>query len=356
MFDEIKSWIRKDKYNIVLSILCALISIVPAFWGSNFLAKYCICNKTDVTSSQIVMIGVFLLVCIGMGFLIFKYRPTAMDDIRDKEALMDYIEEECGIKQTQNNNSEMAYEVVRGSVKQFFMAWQIIWFLWIIYFGVEIFRITNYPISVSSISQNKTLLAIQELKYLLDFITSTALFSVYFILNNITVNINNRADKNNHELLYSISACIFLFAILVVLQMMYLPQAIPNVINKYDIYTRLILGFFGTMSFVLVLGKLNSSYLSIPRLLMFWLYVYAIFQILFCMGGIELNDEGMLADVLKSLVRCSPWFYVIGKTALLMTLSWVLYRKRLIFYIIHESLAITDNPRRLNKFNRYMSD
>lgn len=370
MYNEIKTWLKKDKYNIFLTVLCTLLSLVPSLLSFNINNQGD--NSNDSNVKPIIMMGAnLILVLVGMWMLAYKYRPTALDDIRDKQTLKDYIEEVCGIKQTLKNDSESAYNVVKGTVRQFFTAWQIIWLLWIIYYMIELFL--NLGIVIGPAVQS-----IEVIKYFIDFITSAALFSVYFILNNATVNISDRTQKNEYSIFNSIATCVIILGVLIVLQVLYLSDSSEIhrdslVINLnslelnlkssvlysapseiYNDYTKLILGFFSTISFVLVLGKLNSSYLKVPRVLMFMLYIYAIYQIFISLESTHNNQR--LNDALRNIRVLEPWVFIFGKTALLMTLSWILYKKRLIFYIIHESLSITENEGRLNKFNRYISE
>lgn len=50
-----------------------------------------------------------------------------------------------------------------------------------------------------------------------------------------------------------------------------------------------------------------------------------------------------------------PLIPTVGKGVLLLTLSWVLDEKRLIFYIVHKSLSITQMKGQLKDFNRYLN-
>lgn len=349
MFKEIGVWYKSDKYNIFLTILCMIVSLAPSWWRY---VEDIISWNASFENGALVMIGVFILVLSGMVQLIRIFFSSVIDDARDKQPLQDYIEEVCRIKQTQNQNSESAYRVVKGTVRQFFIAWQIIWILWILYYGIEVILC----VSTDDFRDN-TKYAFQVSEYFLDFVTSVALFSVYYILNNATVDISKRTSTSLFTILAPIACGIILFGVLVILQIIYLSHITimgDAEAIECDAWTKLILGFFGTISFVLVLGKLNSSYLKVPRGLMFVLYIYAISQLFSSFGDVGDNKEAKKALEIITIVK--PWISLFGKAALLMALSWILYKKRLIFYIIHESLSITDNSRRLNKFNRYMSD
>ena len=373
MFGELIDWIKKDKFNIGLTILCAIVSAsIP-----DILSQYhfsgvgtdssCLCVDKILTQFYGAM-GKLLLVCLGLGYFAWRYRPVTLNDIKDKQSLEDYIEEECGIKQTNKTSEERAYHVVKQSTQQFFTAWLIIWILWIIFYGVdvmfylyELFR-QRQPdhLCLLCLSQQSGIPtwkdtafppALIELKYILDFVTSAALFSVYFILNNVTVDISDRSNDNSTSIFEVIVSCVILFGVLSILQILYLSYDA----RSYDIYTKILLGFFSTISFVLLLGKLNSNYLNIPRLLMGVLYIYAISQMFANLTDLRISNE-VYRPVYDMLKGITPWIFAVGKAALLMAFSWILYKKRLIFYIIHMSLSITQNKAKQNKFIRYMTN
>ena len=352
MFEEFKLWARKDWLNISLALLCAVISVLPAvipffreshsngkseLYDINFWFAFCQC----------------VVVVIGLIVVSFRYRPLALLEISDRFSLQDYIEEECHIKQTQKNDSLTAYRVVRVIVKQFYAAWIFIWVIWLFYYGVEM-----YFWSEDSFAKNKFFVAnISSIKFILDFLSSSALFGVYIILNNITVEISNRCEDHYSNIYWSAIGLGILFIIGVVFQITYLSNlSDPNYI-RYELFISILLSAFGCISFVLVLGKLNSNYLNVPRIFMFPLYIYAVAQAysFFYGGTVKCTKETMYQPIIDVIGNIYPWVMSFGKVILLITLSWILHKKRLIFYIVHRSLSMTKVKEQLNEFNRYMS-
>ena len=124
----------------------------------------------------------------------------------------------------------------------------------------------------------------------------------------------------------------------------------------YQQYINLLLSAFGAFSFVLVLGTLNSNYLNIPPVFIILLYIYAIAQAFSFLYTEEKSTKyGLYNPLVDWINYILPWVITIGKIVLLMTLSWVLDKKRLIFYIVHRSLYITQMKGQLKEFNRYLN-
>lgn len=117
-----------------------------------------------------------------------------------------------------------------------------------------------------------------------------------------------------------------------------------------------ILSAFGCISFVLVLGKLNSNFLSVPRVFMLILYVYAVAQAysLFYQRIPQPKPDSEFQPIIEVMKYIYPWVIFLGKITLLITLSWILNKKRLIFYIVNKSLSMTLVKEQLKEFNRYM--
>lgn len=180
------------------------------------------------------------------------------------------------------------------------------------------------------------------------------MFCVYLILNDVTVDISNRCGEHYPNLYWSTVGIGFLFIVCLAFYITYLSNPLCSV---FQLYVKVILSAFGCISFVLVLGKLNSIYLNIPRLFMFPLYIYAVAQaysFFFFNGKIEEYEKTPYYSLINVIHVIYPWILSIGKVILLITLSWILYKQRLIYYIVHRSLSMTRIRGQLMEFNRYM--
>lgn len=347
MKDELKFWFYNDQKNILLTLITAVISVIPGCIRL-FIDSF---GKPEFNYGLWFSLGQFLVSLVGLSLVALRYRPQALDNVADRLNLQDYIEECCNIKQTKIRDSASAYRVVRKTVNQFYLAWILVWLVWSIQYGLDIYL---YAMDRSCISEY-----FNNLKYLLDFLSSSFMFAVYFILNDITVDISNRAETGYSNLYYAVVSCIFIFFIGLIFLMTHSANSYDSSFDKYELYTRILLSFFGTISFVFVLGKLNSNFLAVPRLLMILLYIYAISQ---SFAIFYSNDvcphkfhHGSYMPIVEVVRLFMPWIISLGKIALLILLSWILYKRRLIFYIIHKSVLMTETPRMTREFNRYMN-
>lgn len=350
MSEEFKSWLRKEKLNISLAIFCALI---PCFQDAiaSIISIFQIDNNDGEVQNVVLSFSQFFIAAIGLLVVSFRYRPTAIEEVSKRYALQDYIEDVCRIKQNKNNDSGNAYKVVKSIVRQFYNSWIIIWVIWLLYFGAEIwFGLVSTP-SNSNQWLAKNIFGVLSL---LDFLSSSALFGMYIILNHITVDIARRTEKHYSDVYWAVIALVFLFFIGMVLYLLYLFGP-PNK-DVYGLYIRVLLSVFGALSFVLVLGRLNNNYLNVPSAFIMILYVYAIAQ---AYSYLYIGHENIIipkyAFITRGIDYIFPLILTSGKVVLLMTLSWVLDEKRLIFYIVHKSLSITQMKGQLKEFNRYLN-
>lgn len=361
MFKEIGSWFRKDWLNISLALLCAFIPILPdIFTGMQDEMCYIGNNSTNSQNKNeyFFAISQFVISLLGLIIVSFRYKPTAILDISDASPLQDYIENVCHIKQTCDNNSSNAYNVVRSIVKQFYNAWIIIWAIWLLYFGIKIFYYSQIE-QIEDCYFFKT--NIFGLCALLDFFSSSALFSIYIILNHVTVDIVRRTEKHYSDVYWAFIVLASLLIIIFIFQFFQVSKVYDCGIKDcgidcgkdYGIFIAVLLSSFGAISFVLVLGKLNSNYLNIPPIFMLLLYVYAVAQS-YSFLYLECDKSGKFVHLIRLIDKVLPWIMTIGKIILLITLSWILDKKRLIFYIVHRSLSITTINGELKTFNRYL--
>lgn len=353
MFEDLKKWFFSDIYGILLTLLCAVISILPSIVK----LVYCLFGYEGIGQGRNYDEGIWLaysqvlISIIGWGIIVFIYKPEALDEVSDKRSVVDYMEEKCQIKQTAVYDSDVAYNVVRSTIKQFYGAWFAIWLIWILYYGLGI------VLSNEEISKNGNMMRyLSQIEYFLDFCSSTAMYCAYIILNDITVDISSRDDKEGRHyscLFRTITLCVIILFACILLQTLYLLE--PGTYGNFNIYTRFILSFFGTISFVMVLGKLNSYHLNIPSWLIMPLYVYAVSQA-FSMFVLPVSEKEfiLMNDLANAMSSCLLWIAFLGKVVLLIVLSWVLYRKRLIFYIVQSSISITSRKANIQEFNRYM--
>lgn len=233
MHDEFKAWLRNDWLNIALTIFCAIIPLIPEiFW---YVQGETQSSETSIKGGLenkffYISLCQFLIALIGLFIVSLRYKPTAILDVSNQRSLQDYIEDVCNIKQTDKNDSNTAYNVVKSIVRQFYNAWIIIWVIWLAYFGVDM--ICH---SLPEIRCNKLLrMNLFGILSLFDFLGSSALLGVYIILNHVTVDIARRTDKHYSYVYWSAIIVSLLFVLGTVL---YVIEFIFHFTRTYSIST-----------------------------------------------------------------------------------------------------------------------
>lgn len=122
-----------------------------------------------------------------------------------------------------------------------------------------------------------------------------------------------------------------------------------------------ILSVYSALSFVLMLGKLNSFYLHIPRGLFYGLYCYAVAQMLHflildyeTMRHLEIHIVQVFPNLMNHLNLIFLYITLIGKMLLALTLSWMIFEARFICYIAQTSLEITEAEYTKHTFRTYL--
>lgn len=358
MLEELVEWLRKDKFTIALTIICAFaplyLDIPKKILGESPNVPQQKCQegksrKDFYEKEKEMALWESVLIIGALGVVIFNYHPSSINSKMDENSLKQYIEDHCDLRQSFNNTSESACTVVRKTVKQFYHWWIALWWVWLIcYMGIFIIMR-----GIPSIYNDFSLLRnLGIFKSLCDFATSTIMFALYFILNNVTVNEITRNIGALKMKYLGITVFIFLLTIFVLLQMAYLTKSDET---DFAYYTQILLGTFSAMTMVLLLGNFNSNYLQVPRVFMYILYIYAISQA-FTIFGMYPDEEtfGELYHTAKKISFSLPWISFFGKATLLITMSWILHDRRFIFYIIHKSQTITRTRTMLRSFNHYM--
>lgn len=221
---------------------------------------------------------------------------------------------------------------------------------WMLYYMVEVF----YWSPLMDRGNCVHVAVVSGILDLFDFLGSASMMALYIVLNDYTVDRRARARSFNSAMFTTGIVGVSIFVICLLFYTKYLSNPQENIL--YALYCRLILSSFGCISFVLILGKFNSHYLQIPRLLIMPLYIYAVVQAFsFLVGDLSSTENTILFEPLTGIANhVIPWITLIGKIVLLITLSWMLNNMRIIFFIVRRSMSMTEVKEQLIEFNRYM--
>lgn len=335
--ENLKLWWHNEKFNIILTLFAGIFPLVIG-WCIQY--EDLIHENKDHLLFEIgplmnyILQSIFILITL---FVLIKNRAKTQKELSESEGqIKQYIAKNCNIKMFNDKTLNETYEVVDGTIKQFYGAWLVVWLLWLIYY------IGNFILELSKASESQIIFS-----RIFDFLSSSVIFVVYFILNNVTVN-RQRRLKSDNGFWYSTLAWVCIFTLWLVGVCIEATSPTYSTIYKNSEYlVSLLLSIFSAVSFVLVLGKINSNYLQIPRVFMFGLYVYAIIQ-----AYVPFQNYPELGFASKILQLAIPYVTLTGKIFVMLTLCWIVNQKRFIFFVIHKSVSIEETPVLLNELNK----
>ena len=340
--NDVWTWVRKEKYNISLTIGAAVAP--PIFSWAWKTLPILLFKGTEATNKDCFLHNeryFYLFQCIfilaAIYILIHNLRRTNRELVLGKEHIIRYINKNCNRKLKNSNRGKESYELVKTSVHQFYYAWIAVWMLWLAYYlGWFILYDKDPSGNASGIIFGKVF----------DFLSTTAMLFIYIVLTHITVNIEKRRNEDNSTYWFGF---LFWLLIFILVCTLLIKDCTPELYESKGelcfwihaqtngFLSSLILSIFSTVTFVLVLGKLNSHYMHIPPFFMFMMYLYAIVQ-----AYTPFNNQDIIPD--KGFISTFNTIFLIatliGKVFVMLSLCWIVYKKRLIFFIIHRSDAI----------------
>lgn len=345
-------WCKEAKYNIMLTLFPAFLPfiidiIIRIINGDG--NSHALLSPAEITFVYLLQAFFILITLLALT----NNRKRTYKDLSQKGHIMDYLRRECQIRDESEQSLTAAYNIVKKTTNQFYNAWLAIWLIWLIYYlGNFIFEGMYYYIFEKTYNTDGLLYyKIRDLfNNNFDFISSTILYAIYLILNDVTVSRDKQHDQFTGVRI-GIIILVILFAIFTAVSLFNLVFLNKTNYDILQICISAFLGFFATFSFVLTLGKLNSNYLQIPRPFLYVLYSYAIIQ------AYEPFIKCIENDGIRNLINIGfVYFTLLGKVALMLSLTWIVYNGRFIFFVIHKSQALTETPRMLNKFTKYIHE
>lgn len=282
-----------------------------------------------------------------------KVRSDAAQEMRIKR----YLRIHCELRDEGEDALQIAYTVVTGTVRQFFLAWSAIWVLWLAYYSGEVIELMfshQWSVAVCNTCLSRNMMFY---KNTLNFFSSAVLFVIYLVLSEATVMRKER--RHTQPLFFHGLLLVMVLALLFFVPSMIAQCGTTDTYRQIVMILSILLSVFAAVTFTLILGKLNSTYLQIPRWMISGLYLYAIIQAYAPLSTMcelysaRINSQPL--HILRLISDTLPWITLFGKMLLMLMLIWISDRKRLVFYIIHQSLSLQDTPLMLRRFQQYLS-
>lgn len=321
-------WFLNERYQISVTIIAA---ILPTFVTSIY---HDVPNGTSLVMLFKNHNSLFqaIFIAFTLFVLIFNMNRTKKMLKDGKNLIESYIERNTNRGNKRCDEKNFSFIVVSNIVTQFYIMWIVVWILWFAYyFG-------TFLLTLGGKNIENHIIVFQQI---FDFLSSIALFIIYIILTKVTTKRKERAD-GDESLWYCVLFLVLISIIWLVLMFNMCSDSSYKNSLSYQ-YCSLLVSAFSAISFVLVLGKLNSNYLQIPGLFLCTMYIYAIVQ-----AYIPFQDLGIGGDIIE---RLTPFATFIGKVFVMLTLCWMVDKKRLIFFIIHKIATIDEAPSMLDELD-----
>lgn len=425
-YKDFGSWLYIHRYRIILSMVIPLIPfLLESDWAIlkpdkniNSISIW-IYEQIYYNINQVVTV-VFIIIT----FIILAKSTRLLSKDNKKEMILhQYAREKFGAdsKLVQNKATDL-YNRIRIGIEQFYFSWLAVWVVWLLLYTLKfIFATYIFNMFRGKICDDLSEHSIFRLSCLfensLNLLNSFILLFIYLVITTSTVRVGSLTDDGRKTM--HAGVCIFLLVGMgcFFTDAFSLSKDInPESYQLIQHVLRLIIGIFGCISLMAVLGRLNTNFLNIPQWMMFTLYLYAAVQMFYPFsydsyyksplyrekGNTERNIEAhstvfenFNADNIyfinnktkdskatniapsiqkremppmafsqkekqhdqdiftKAITRFLYFYALIGKGCLCLVLCWVNQKNRFLFFLIHKANTLSDSEVMLQRFNQY---
>ena len=116
--------------------------------------------------------------------------------------LFSYIREKCNLRDQSKESVDSFIAVIRKIMKQFYYTWIALWAILFVYYSGSLFVTIFNDINFANIDRELAKQIINGYNNIFNYLSSTAMFLIFIILNSVTVMINER--KKGLGLIYSV--------------------------------------------------------------------------------------------------------------------------------------------------------
>lgn len=359
---EESNWLYTEQVNIFIT------AIIPAIISFAGVVVTYFTNRGDGLSHAMELMqdpsfinGMQLIVIICTLIVIYRIRRSMLVTKEKEQRLFVYIREQCNLRDQSTRNVKKTSNVVKKTMSQFYTLWISLWVVFFFYYSGSLgFSLLD---NVHFCFQDEVSQEILKNVFsnTFNFLSSTVMLGLFLVLNSVTVSTSERKTGRFGKM--SIAFIIALFGCAILIPSYYSISLRELSYFKLQLIISLILGIYSALSFVLFLGKLNTN-LQIPRFMFYWLYIYALVQMLeflltprYGASSILSGCCGFVSEIAKYLEIVDVVFlYVtfIGKIFLSLTILWIVYDTKFMNFVLRQSLAITELPYRMSIFRKYM--
>ncbi len=322
------TWLSRERYTIILTIVCSLLSIVGSIASYIDKAWPIIKELPEISNILFILFSLFALSDIGIRI---------RGDEGQKSYLFKYAKDSFGA------NSELCrygednlFNRMNICINRFYFSWIAVWLMWLaMYISKFIFGLV-----AESIPNNLADIVCRNYYFannLLDLLVSLVFVFIYMSLSYSNVNMKS-PDTSRRSI--HIGTVVLFFVAVVLLLTDYYSMKLPDNDSYFYLqyWLQTIISLIATISFMMVLGKLNSGYLNVPQWLFISLYLYAATQMLY---PILDNEHAVTIKLLDGNIKyfqhITNAIAFFGKVCLLILIRWVAIDRRFLFYLVHKT-------------------
>lgn len=392
------SWFRHEKYVIILTLLCAIIPIIITEDFGRLLESVGIKTDDDDYSFIGLIGGIFkyrlqyqvanILFILAALIVLSKMKFIQERDEEKIRNLHEYAKNRFGQNNTlARNTPEALFARINAGIKQFYYSWVSVWIIWLTMYIVKLVFSIYQEVSGDHLAGTPIPRIDNLLENSLNLLSSFILLFIYLDITVSTVNIGTLTGNGKRTMHVGIIFILLLGTVIFTTDLFSIFIA-DTLYHDIQFFLRLVIGMVATISIMAVFGRLNTSYLKIPQLLIMCLYLYATIQMFYPLthkpekeafqttqpihvqvqnsivniNGTstadvtdtwkERNDKkpkDKKKDVLEEIQNTIAF---IGKGCILLVLLWISKQNRFMFFLLHKANSLSDSDFMLRNFKK----
>lgn len=360
--DSFYGWVKGNRYPIYLSIFSALVPLVAdqlisLFESSDLGQKpsWAMTYLISVFEHQIPFQFVNILFIIYGLYKLAGMKFLQIEGAEKERKLHEYVTDTFGENSTlARNTSSDLFKRINTGIKQFYYSWVCVWVIWLVMYiikSVYTFYRINQELLYGYSNYEILFRTGNFLENSLNMLGSFVLFFIYMDITVSTVNVGTLTGKGRGNLQEGVFFMIIVGSFICFVDLFSIVGCVDY--DRTQFFLRLFIGILASMSIITVLGRLNTSYLKIPQLLMMSLYLYATVQMLYPLVYKINSDTYYINFITPSVAVGLNLLAFCGKVVMLLVLLWISRNNRFMFFLLHKANSLSDSTSMLRRFNKY---
>lgn len=370
--DSFYGWAQTNRYFIYLSIFCAFVPLITEQlmgWIKGQPVSQAVPSPhvsleisylISMLEHQIPFQFVNILFITFALYKLARMKFLQVEAPEKEKKLHEYVTNLFGENSTLARNTPGdLFKRINTGIKQFYYSWVIVWVIWLIMYiikSVYTFYLINQELYnkflYTGCSDGQMLFRIENfLENNLNMLGSFVLFFIYMDITVSTVHVGTLTGKGRGNLQIGVFFMILIGTTFGLIDLFSIVGCADY--DRTQFFLRLFIGVIASMSIIMVLGRLNTSYLKIPQFLMMCLYLYATVQMLYPLVYTTSSGHFYVEFVTSTVTIVLNLLVFCGKVTLLLVLLWIARNNRFMFFLLHKANSLSDSTFMIRRFNKY---